>query len=242
LSTKLGSKKNFTDWPRLLRWWLCKQTLDEQPTPKQITVWFDYVSKNFAYRSAWGLGGLIAVVLNENENDPIMPLEIDDWPRAGLPWIAFWLKELFTWGTLEPVAAFLLARGDAKTRPEAEREAQEYYASRPAGTVPNDLLDPRAIREWAQGNRPREDARPQSPEFDQRVRLTRNVGDYLYEEMYVTPILLNGRWTWIDKAGYAVAEGPVFEALRSTAEQYEFTLNVQRRWVTGHPYLAHQRP
>src|SRR6266566_7727529 len=29
--------------------------------------------------------------------------------------IAFWLKELFTWGTLEPVAAFLLARGDAKT-------------------------------------------------------------------------------------------------------------------------------
>jgi len=33
-------------------------------TPKQITVWFDYVSKNFAYRSAWGLGGLIAIVVH----------------------------------------------------------------------------------------------------------------------------------------------------------------------------------
>ena len=241
LSTKLGSRRNFTDWPRLLRWWMCKETLNDQPTPKQITVWFDYVSKNFAYRSAWGLGGLIAVVLNENEDDPIMPLEIDDWPRSGLPWIAFWLKELFTWGTLEPVAAFLLARGDAKMRPEAERKAREYYDSRHAETEPNNLLDPRLIREWAQGNRPPEDARSQNPDFNQRVRLARNEGDYLYEEMHVTPILLNGRWTWIDKAGYVVAEGAAFEELRSRVEQYEFTLDVLQSRVRGRPYLAHQQ-
>lgn len=241
LGTTLGRARNFRDWQRLLRWWMCKQTLDEQPTPKQITVWFDYVSKNFAYRSAWGLGGLIAVVLNENEDDPIRPMDIDDWPRAGLPWIAFWLKELFTWGTLEPVAAFLLARGDAKTRAEAEQKAREYYDSRPAGTDTNDLLDPRAIRDWSQEDRPREDAVSRIADFEQRVTLTRGPTNYQYLQMYVTPITANGRWSWIDKAGYAVAEGPVGENVRARVEQYEFILDVSNRRVTGRPYLAHRR-
>lgn len=241
LDTTLGRIKNFTDWPRLLRWWMCKQTLDTQPTPKQVTVWFDYVSKNFAYRSAWGLGGLIAIVLNENEDDPVRPMEIDDWPRAGLPWIAFWLKELFTWGTLEPVAAFLLARGDAKTRTEAERNARAYYDSRPPETDTNDLLDPRAIRDWVQRTRRAEDATWRRLEFEQRVRLTRRQGSYQYQEMYVTPIAINGRWTWIDKAGYVVAEGNLNQEFRDRAEQYEFMLNVSRRRVTGRPYLAYEQ-
>ena len=134
----------------MLRWWMSKETLDEQPTPKQITVWFDYVSKNFCYLSTWGLGGLISVAFSDNEHAPIRPLEIGDWPLADLPWIAFWLKELLTWGTLEPVAAFLLARGYAKTRTDAEVMSQSYYSSRTTGIAANDLLDPRAIRDWAQ--------------------------------------------------------------------------------------------
>ena len=60
-------------------------------------------------------------------------------PRSGLPWIAFWLKEIITWGTLEPVAAFLLARGDAVDRPQAEREAAAYYAQLPDGTDSNEM-------------------------------------------------------------------------------------------------------
>ena len=50
------------------------------------------------------------------DQGPIRPLELDDWPRSGLPWIAFWIKEIITWGTLDPVAAYLLARGDAVDR------------------------------------------------------------------------------------------------------------------------------
>lgn len=240
LGTVLGRKKNFTDWPMLLRWWMCKWTLEEQPTPKQITVWFDYVSKNFAYRSSWGLGGVIAVVLNEDQENPINPLDIDEWPRAGLPWVAFWLKELFTWGTLEPVAAFLLARGDAKTRFEAERDALPYYESRPPDTDTNDLLDPRLIRAWAQEIRIREDAAPQQPNFDQRVRLVREASRYAYETIHVAPVVINGRWTWIDKAGYAVAEGPILRDFQLRTELYEFVLNVRERTITGRPYLAHR--
>jgi hypothetical protein len=55
LSTTLGRARNFTDLPTLLRWWMCKQTLERQPTPKQTTVWFDYVSKNFLSKRL-GLG------------------------------------------------------------------------------------------------------------------------------------------------------------------------------------------
>jgi hypothetical protein len=47
--------------------------------------------------------------------------------REAAPWIAFWIKELITWGTLDPVAAFLLARGDAIDRPHAEADARAYY-------------------------------------------------------------------------------------------------------------------
>ena len=58
-----------------------------------------------------GLGSIIGLLLDAGEGEqPIRALEIGDWPRSGLPWIAFWIKELITWGTLEPVAAFLLAR------------------------------------------------------------------------------------------------------------------------------------
>ena len=67
---------------------------------------------------------MLALLLDLGADEqPIRALEIDDWPRSGLPWIAFWLKELITWGTLDPVAAVLLARGDAIDRPQAELDA-----------------------------------------------------------------------------------------------------------------------
>ena len=112
IATTLGRRRNFQDWPRLLRWWLAKNTLPAQPAPREITSWYDFVAQNFVYRGAWGLGSIIGLLLDAGEGEqPIRALEIGDWPRSGLPWIAFWIKELITWGTLDPVAAFLLARG-----------------------------------------------------------------------------------------------------------------------------------
>src|SRR4051812_24722835 len=97
IGTKLGKKKTFTDWPMLLRWWLAKASLAKQPEPKHITSWFHFVSQNFIYRSTWGLGGIIGLLLDSVADDPpVRALEISDWPRSGLPWIAFWLKELIT--------------------------------------------------------------------------------------------------------------------------------------------------
>jgi len=129
IATTFRRRKNFNDWPKLLRWWLSKSTLPTQPSPMEITSWYDYVSQNFVYRGVWGLGSVIGLLMDGADvgEPPIAPLEMEDWPRSGLPWIAFWIKELITWGTLDPVAAFLLARGDAVDRPGAEADALRYY-------------------------------------------------------------------------------------------------------------------
>jgi len=59
-----------------------------------------------------------------DQEGPIRAVDMDDWPRSALPWIAFWLKELITWGTLDPVVAFLLARGNAANRSGAALAAR----------------------------------------------------------------------------------------------------------------------
>ena len=61
IATTLGRRKNFEDWPRLLRWWLVKATLPVQPTPREITSWYDFVAQNFIYRGTWGLGSIITM-------------------------------------------------------------------------------------------------------------------------------------------------------------------------------------
>ncbi|MDB5967044.1 MAG: box helicase-like [Polaromonas sp.] len=40
IRTKLGRKKNFNDWPMLLRWWLSKSTLSPPPRPNEVTNWY----------------------------------------------------------------------------------------------------------------------------------------------------------------------------------------------------------
>jgi hypothetical protein len=47
ITSELGRRRNFHDWPRLLRWWLAKATLSSQPGPKEITDWYYFVDQNF---------------------------------------------------------------------------------------------------------------------------------------------------------------------------------------------------
>ena len=176
IASTLGRKKNFQDWPKLLRWWMFKGSLPQQPTPKEITGWYDFVAKNFIYRGAWGLGSVIGLLLDlvDENGQPLRALEISDWPNSGLPWIAFWMKELITWGTLEPVAAFLLARGDAIDRPQAEAAAAEYYETLPEGLSANDVLDPRRIRDWLGGRQVQQEPDARMSNFSFHVQLARD--------------------------------------------------------------------
>ena len=243
ISTKLGRKRTpFTDWERLLRWWLFKRSLEKQPTPKELGPWFAFVSDNFIYRGNWGLGSLVGLFMDQGDAEgPVDALTMDDWPRSGLPWIGFWLKELVSWGTLDPVAAFLLARGNARDRAQAEADAHDYYAQLEEGTSANDKLDPRRVRDWAEALHPPAPPRrtPRNVALD--VRLARPAGDYLSRQVSVLPLASEDGLSWIDPAGYAVAYCERPANWDDHPSRFRFELTVDRRQVTGEPYLPHRR-
>lgn len=237
----VGRGRQLTDWTTLLRWWLAKDTLTPQPRPNQITKWYDFVSQNFIYRGAWGLGSVLGLLLDLGEGDqPIRALEISDWPRSGLPWIAFWLKELLTWGTLDPVAAFLLARGNTIDRPQAESEALVYYAELPEGVEPNDALDPRRIASWIEARRPEAETPISAQEFSLDAQLERNASAYTIQQLIVSPIEDESTLLWIDPAGYTVARTERPANWPETTRAYDFELNVNEAIVRGRPYLLYR--
>ena len=240
ISTTLGRRRNFHDWPKILRWWLAKDTLRPQPTPNQITTWYDFVAQNFVYRGAWGLGSVIGVLLDgAGTQTPVRALEIADWPRSGLPWIAFWIKELITWGTLEPVAAFLLARGDAIDRPQAEQDAIGYYDSLPQDIEANDALDPRRIRDWVERQRPVRDEATATEDLAVAVQLERPARDYLASQLAVLPLETSNDLIWIDGAGYPVARSGKPEEWPAEPSRFEFSLEILRQTITGRLYLPY---
>lgn len=243
ISTKLGRKKKpFTEWDKLLRWWLFKSSLKTQPKPKELGPWFAFVADNFIYRGNWGLGSLVGVLLDSGDAaGPVDALSIDDWPRSGLPWIAFWLKELVNWGTLDPVAAFLLARGNARDRVQAEADASGYYDQLEDEIGPNDALDPRRIRDWVDARRPATARRETTSDIVLNAVLERPLTDYRARRLSVLPIADGAGLSWIDPAGYAVARSERPENWDGQAALYRFELAVDTQTVTGEAYLPHRR-
>jgi hypothetical protein len=89
-----------------------------------VSAWYKYVSDNFIFRFNWGLGSVVALVIDEIFNGELLEPSLESWPLLRLPWIVLWLKELITWGTLEPVAAYLLSKNMETTRASAEEMAK----------------------------------------------------------------------------------------------------------------------
>jgi hypothetical protein len=237
----LGTQQDFREWREVLRWWLAKETLARQPGPKRVTDWYYFAAQNFIYRGAWGLGSILSLLLDRAEHgQPIAALEIDDWPRSGLPWSAFWLKELLVWGTLEPVTAYLLARGDALNRAQADHDAAAYYDQLPGGIDDNQKLNPRRIRDWLNTR----DAGDQTPRpavqlaFD--VNLSRDANAYISRNLHVMHYEHDGGLNWIDPAGYLVATSPRPRNWPPDPDRIHFQLNVDRSRINGSPYLQHQ--
>ncbi len=243
ISTKLGRmRKPFTDWEKLLRWWLFKSSLPHQPKPKELGPWFAFVADSFIYRGNWGLGSLVGVLMDRGDVDgPVDALTMDDWPRSGLPWIGFWLKELVSWGTLDPVAAFLLARGNAKDREQAEADAYDYYAQLDEDTGSNDKLDPRRIRDWLEARREPAPRSALTVKIELDVLLERPARDYRANTLSVLPLENDGSLSWIDPAGYVVARCALPDDWDDRHVRYRFELKVDTLKVVGEPYQPHLR-
>jgi hypothetical protein len=240
ISRSLGRDDEFDDWRAILRWWLAKQTLARQPTLKQVATWYGYAATNFIYRGTWGLGSVLSLLLDlQDGGQPIAALELDDWPRSGLPWSAFWLKEILTWGTLEPVAAYLLARGDAVDRVQAERDAIAYYEQLPGDIDANERLDPRRVRLWL--NARVEDRQTELSETQLMIDvvLRRPRTDFTDDHVSVMHIETADGLAWIDPAGYEVAQSVRPREWPAEPHRYQFVLDTAAGRVDGHIYQPH---
>lgn len=234
-------KKRNTRWEVILRWWLCHERAPQKPKITQVYDWHQLIGQDFNYRFNWGLGSILALAIEETIGEfSLEPFSLENWPRTGLPWIVFWLKELIVWGTLNPVAAYLLARVDAvTTRSQAEELSQLYYQS-VANLEPNDQLSPIEIRAWVrQSFLPTEQLGLQPrPGQEFSVNLLRDFSRASKQSWRVIPVEVSEEMHWLDPAGFPLASCQIPDNWQADyLQKYDFVLDSSQKIVTSELYL-----
>jgi len=201
----VGRGGSAPSWSSVLEWWLNPKECQHSPKPEHVSDWYDFVYSNFDYRFNWGLSSILSIAFDDSVSDKTKPLTLEDWPLSQLPWIGFWIKELIVWGTLEPVAAFLMSRRYAWTRNEAETIAESYYKE--VSGDPNELLNPSTIRDWSvkrfsKGRR----SVDQQGQIRYGAELLRDFSGKTQVEWRVIPIIKEDTIVWLDVGGFPLAK------------------------------------
>ncbi|MFL5625478.1 MAG: DEAD/DEAH box helicase, partial [Ktedonobacteraceae bacterium] len=225
------------NWREVLQWWLNPTSVTKEP-PKDVSAWYKYVSDNFGFRFNWGLGSVIALAADEALNGELLEPSLDNWPLLGLPWIVLWLKELIIWGTLEPVAAYLLSKNLEITREAAEKEAQSYYEEQPPQQVVDELLNASTIRDWATKHYNQEQNSPYSrPPERMQVNLHQDFSKVEAKEWRVIPVEMDSTLQWFDSTGILLATcGRPSSWSDSFLSDYDFMLDVSEKMVSSEAY------
>jgi hypothetical protein len=229
--------KNMTPWNEILRWWLTSQSAIKLPT--DISIWHNFVSTNFVYRFNWGLGSIVSLALDKVNGGKLLEPSLENWPLTELPWIVLWLKELIVWGTLEPVAAYLLARGIEVTRAEAEKTASRYYDEFVTELPFNERLNAAHIRDWAATISKRKQSFSRNrPPSQMSVDLLRDFSGSKNTQWKVLPVEKDKNIYWFDPAGYplAVCKKPEYWQ-PDYLEQYDFMLSSLEEVVIPSSYI-----
>jgi hypothetical protein len=173
----------------------------------------------------------------EETFENILP-PLDNWPQTGLPWIAFWLKELIVWGTLDPVAAYLLSQRIEVTRSDAQETAKRYYREQPDDTTPDELLNVMTIRRWVEGLSTKKQNPFTGPPQPIHVDLLRDFGKVSKNQWRVVPIETDDKLYWFDVAGVPLASCYKFDGWQSNyLNTYDFELDVSKKTVSSQPYI-----
>jgi len=231
----------------VLSWWLLPAGMRvttsagssrTSPANKQVSDWIKYISSNLIYRFCWGLGSVISLATDQMHEGQLVATKLEDWPRTGLPWIAFWLKELMTWGTLDPVAAFLLSTGKADTRGDAERLASSYYDTVAELEDIDDRLNAKRVRLWAEtAFNPLDDLRPDGPPSDIDAMPLRDFSEQTCHTWRVWPVEVSGKIAWTDPAGFPLAESGMPRVWNSEfVTRFDFVLDSRTNKIRSSPY------
>ncbi|MFN6530088.1 hypothetical protein [Nostoc sp. ChiSLP03a] len=239
---KLSNTSGNVTWNEILRWWLDHHTAPKKPSVSQISKWHSYISQNFGYRFNWGLGSIIALAIDEAFGGELVESSLENWSQTGLPWIVFWMKELIVWGTLDPVAAYLLAKAeDVTTRKQAEELAQTYYHYiSERESEPNEYLNAVNIKNWVEQSYSSVERHLPIPKAPNRinVNLLKNFSKAPSKNWRVVPVEIGDDIQWFDLAGFPLAICQKPEKWQSYfLNTYDFMLDAENRFVSSKIYV-----
>jgi flagellar biosynthesis GTPase FlhF len=234
-----GTGSSTSSWEEILSWWLSHGETSVKPSTKQISNWIKFIYDNFNYKFNWGLGTVLSLIMDEVNNGVLVSSSLDSWHETELPWIVFWMKELMTWGTYDPIVAYLLSNGFTTTRVEALEIAKKYYKENPASEKDEDIYDARIIKKWVEkefSNTTIESNLTVNTSVP--VKLTKDFSNTLMKKWRVFPLKKDNQIQWIDPAGYLMAQSSLDEDMVSLfSNDYEFTLNVELSEVNINNYF-----
>ena len=240
---KLNEPRGNVSWNEILHWWLDPKTADKQPTRTQISDWHSYTNQNFVYRFNWGLGSIIALAMHEAFGGELVKSSLENWSQTGLPWIVFWMKELIVWGTLDPVAAYLLAKvEEVVTRKKAEELAQNYYLYiSERETEPNEYLNAVNIKNWVERRFSSPEKRSSvklKPPSTMNVTLLKDFSKAPSKNWRVVPVEIDDNIQWFDLAGFPLAVCQKPENWQSDfLNTYDFILEAENKIVSSKIYV-----
>jgi len=132
-----------------------------------------------------------------------------------------------------------MSSGVSLTRTEAEKQSLVYYGSF-ASVNENEILDPRAVRNWVSEAFPHQTTEPtQSKQRRLRAAIVDSSIRRTSRPYRVLPIVEAESIGWIDVAGYLLARSPknVLDDLEGQWQSIDFVLDVKSDSVTASPYL-----
>lgn len=234
------SQELLRDWRDVLEWWM--NVGSTAPDASSLRAWFRFVADNFEFRVGTAIGAVLANVWwREHADDTEVP-NLTAWKdETKLPWSSFWSRELIRWGTLEPLTAYLLARGRIATRQEGEDRKGEFaawLADEERGDETDALIDPRLMREWESEQFGEEPVRGPSAEDRLKAALSDEFDDGSDRWLDVIPVVSNGVLYWLDPAGYKVAQTEYQESHRpSRLGFWRFFVNPSQAVVRRTRYI-----
>lgn len=199
------------NWAGIMGWWLQRDGA-MPPQPDHLRAWQRFVTENLEFRLGVAVGAAVAQAWGQNAAALATPT-LDTWrATSGLPWVGFWFRELLRWGTLDPLVAFALAQGLAKTREDASALRPVFGAWLMTQGQPIDaeaLIDPQNFLAWQ-----RSLATDGAAADAILASVAQMTGvDGLRHRYDVSPLVRENGIDWIDAAGFAVGRSPHSQAL-----------------------------
>jgi hypothetical protein len=205
--TEIG-RSLYANWRGVLGWWMGMPAADT-PDAGDLRAWQTFISDNLDFRLGVAIGAVVAQAWSEGTEDPLDTPTLDTWKSAtGLPWFAFWAKELLRWGTLEPLVAFALSLGLAKSRTEAARMQPaflEWLVEEFPGHDSEAQIDPRKLLAWSRTIGTPEAVSSRRTSIAVQLSGT----DGRAKRYSVIPVKSETRIRWLDASGFRLAISPI---------------------------------